>query len=110
MAAVINFGLNFALIPSMDEIGAALAMLISMIAYVIVTNWVALLDVGRIDWFPTVAAPFGASIALAVPLYFLGGSLVLALLVGVPVYLVAYGMIERRVAPADLEFVTGMVR
>ena len=110
LAATVNFGLNFALIPSLDEIGAALAMLISMVVYVIVAMWVALLDVGRISWVSMTAAPLGASAAFAVPLLLLGHSLVLSLLVGLPVYFGVWLAVERVVAPADLAFVTDLVK
>jgi O-antigen/teichoic acid export membrane protein len=110
VAATINIGLNLALIPSLEEIGAAIAMLTSMVVYVIMANFMALLEVGRIDWLSTLAAPVGASAAMAVPLLLLGGSLPLAVLVGVPVYVLAYVAIESLVEPDDLAFVVDLVK
>jgi O-antigen/teichoic acid export membrane protein len=110
VAATINISMNLLLIPSLEEIGAATAMLTSMVVYAIMANWIALLDVGRIQWISTLAAPLGASVAMAVPLILLGGSLPLALLVGVPLYVAVYAAIESRVAPDDLNFVIDLLK
>ena len=110
VAATINIGMNLLLIPPYKEIGAASAMLTSMVVYAIMANWIALLDVGRIQWISTLAAPLGASVAMTVPLILLGGSFALALLVGVPLYAATYAVIESRVAPDDLRFVIDLFK
>ena len=110
VAATINIGMNLLLIPPYKEIGAASAMLTSMVVYAIMANWIALLDIGRIQWISTLAAPLGASVAMTVPLILLGGSFALALLVGVPLYAATYAVIESRVAPDDLRFVIDLFK
>ena len=110
IAAVVNIGLNLALIPSLDEVGAALAMLISMVVYAIIAMAMAQLDVGRIRWVSMITAPLAAAVALAVPLLVLGSSLPLALIVGAPVYLAAYVIVDAIVDRDDLRFVIDLVR
>ena len=110
IAAVVNIGLNLALIPSLDEVGAALAMLISMVVYAIIAMAIAQLEVGRIRWVSMITAPLAAAVALAVPLLALGSSLPLALIVGAPVYLAAYVIVDAIVDRDDLRFVIDLVR
>jgi O-antigen/teichoic acid export membrane protein len=110
VAATLNIGLNLALIPSLDEIGAALAMLVSLVAYVVIAMGMALIDVGRISWVSMTAAPLGASVALAAPLLVFAASPALALIVGVPVYLAAYAIVDAIVDPDDLRFVIDLVK
>jgi O-antigen/teichoic acid export membrane protein len=110
VAAVVNIGLNLALIPSLHEIGAALAMLVSMVVYVIVAMWMAILEVGRMRWTSMLAAPFAAAAAMAAPLIWLGDSLPLALAAGLPVYLAVYAAVDAIVDPDDLRFVIDLVK
>jgi O-antigen/teichoic acid export membrane protein len=109
IAAVVNIGVNLALIPSLDEVGAALAMLISMVVYVIIAMAMAQLEVGRIRWVSMITAPLAAAVALAVPLLVLDSSLPLALIVGAPVYLAAYVIVDAIVDRDDLRFLIDLV-
>lgn len=110
VAAAVNIGLNFALIPGLEDVGAALAMLFSMVVYTSIALWLAVLEVGRINWVSMLAAPALAAIAMAVPLLLLGDLWPLAILGGTFVYLAVYAAVDRLVDPEDLRFVTGLVR
>jgi len=110
VAAVVNIGLNFALIPVLGDVGAALAMLLSMVVYASIALWLAVLEVGRINWASMLAAPAIAASAMAVPLLLLEGLWPLAVLSGTVVYLGVYAAVDRFVDPDDLRFVVGLVR
>lgn len=72
VAATVNIGLNFALIPGLGDVGSALAMLSSMVVYTSIALWLAVLEVGRISWASMLAAPGVAAIAMAAALVLLG--------------------------------------
>jgi O-antigen/teichoic acid export membrane protein len=110
VAAAVNIGLNFALVPPLDDVGAALAMLASMVVYAAIAFRLALLDVGRVDWVSMLAAPTAAGAAMAVPLLLLGGAWPVAAAVGVAVYLAVYAAVDRVVDPGDLRFVVDLAR
>jgi O-antigen/teichoic acid export membrane protein len=110
VAAAVNIGLNFALIPSLEENGAALAMLGSMVVYATIAFVLAALEVGRINWVSMLAAPAIAATLMAVPLLLLNGLWPVALVAGGAVYLAAYAAIDRVVDPDDLRFVVDLVK
>jgi O-antigen/teichoic acid export membrane protein len=109
IAAVVNIGLNFALIPSLEEIGAALAMLLSLVVYVAIALTLARIEVGPINWGSMVAAPAGAALAMAVPLLLLSGVWPIAIAVGLIVFVAAFVAVDRVVDPDDMRFVVDLV-
>jgi O-antigen/teichoic acid export membrane protein len=110
VAAAVNIGLNFALIPPLNENGAALAMLGSMVVYVAIAFTLAVAEVGRIQWASMLAAPAAAAALMAVPLLLLDGLWPVALVAGAAVYLAAYAAVDRVVDPDDLRFVVDLVK
>jgi O-antigen/teichoic acid export membrane protein/peptidoglycan/xylan/chitin deacetylase (PgdA/CDA1 family) len=110
MATALNTGLNLALIPSLDDSGSALAMLITEIVFVAFTMRVATREVGGIEWRATFVAPLAAGLAMAASMLALMQLPLVALAVGVIVYVAVFVTLERRISPADLNFVQGLVR
>lgn len=110
VAAVANLGLNVALIPPLDEQGAAVAMLLSTILYAALAMGIAVRSVRGVSLAQTVLPPLGAGAAMAIPMAALSGLLPIALLAGGAAYLGAYVLLERAIAPLDLEFALSMVR
>jgi O-antigen/teichoic acid export membrane protein len=110
VASVVNIGLNFALIPSLEENGAALAMLVSMVVYATIAFALAAAEVGRINWVSMLAAPGLAAVLMAVPLLLLSGLWPVALVAGGAVYLATYAAVDRVVDPEDLRFVVDLVK
>ncbi len=110
VAATVNIGLNFALIPGLGDVGSALAMLSSMVVYTSIALWLALLGVGRISWASMLAAPGVAAIAMAAALVLLGGTWPLAIVGGTVIYLGVYAAVDRVVDPDEFRFVLGLVR
>ncbi len=109
-AAVVNVGLNLALVPMLEGVGAALAMLVSMVVYASIALRLAVLEVGSINWLSMLAAPALAAIAMAVPLLLLEGLWPLAILAGTAVYVGVYAAVDRMVDPDDLRFVVDLAR
>jgi hypothetical protein len=85
-------------------------MLLSMVVYVAIAAWLALKEVGRIDWVSMLAAPGLAAGAMTAPLIALAGAWPLALLAGAVVYAGVYAIVDHYVDPADLRFVVDLVR
>jgi O-antigen/teichoic acid export membrane protein len=110
VAAVVNLGLNFALIPSLEGNGAAIAMLASEFVLAAIVVVIAVRIVGGIRVVPTVAAPALAGVAMAAALLPLQDALLAAILAGSAVYLLVYVIVDRRLSPGDLEIVSGMIR
>ena len=105
-----NVLLNVALIPPLDEEGAALAMLITGVIF---AGWVlvqASRTVGGIRWAVMAASPLLAGAAMAGAMLPLAGSLPLALAAGIPAYFLVLVLVERSVSPGDLAFATAMLR
>lgn len=109
-ASTLNIGLNVALIPSFGAKGAALAMLISIALYAAAAMWLAVLEVGKVNWTSILAAPGLAAIAMALPLVLLAGVWPVAAVVASVLYAAAYAAIDRMVDPEDFQFVSGLVR
>jgi O-antigen/teichoic acid export membrane protein len=108
-AVALNIALNLALIPSLDDVGAAAAMLVTatLLASVVLERAVA--TVGGVPWLRMLAAPLAAGAAMAVPLALLPwpGA---ALVAGLAAYAGAYVLVERAVSPADLGFLIDLAR
>ena len=103
----INVALNLALIPSLEERGAALAMLVTEALFVAVSIRVAADEVGGLQWGSMVGAPFLAGAAMALPMVLLTGFPLAALAAGLLVYAVAFVLLERAISPSDLSFIAG---
>jgi O-antigen/teichoic acid export membrane protein len=110
IAAVVNIGLNLALIPSLEESGAALAMLLSLIVYVAIAFTQARIEVGPMNWVSMLAAPAVAATAMAPPLLLLSGVWPVAIAVGAIVYVAVFMAVDRVVDPEDLKFVVDLVK
>jgi O-antigen/teichoic acid export membrane protein len=110
IAAVVNIGLNLALIPPLEESGAALAMLVSLSVYVAIAFTLARIEVGPMNWASMLTAPALAAAAMAIPLLLLSGVWPAAVAVGVIVYAAAYLAIDRVVDPGDQQFVVDLLR
>ncbi len=107
---LLNVLLNVSLIPSLEERGAALAMLITEIAFVGVAMRVASDEVGGLRWAVMLAAPLTAGIAMLPAMILLVGLPVASLATGLAVYVAAFVLLERRISPGDLAFVAAMLK
>lgn len=101
----VNVALNLALIPSLEDRGAALAMLVTEALFVAVAIRVAADEVGGLRWASLVAAPLLAGGAMAVSMLLLAGLPLVALAAGLLVYAVAFVLLERMISPSDLSFI-----
>ena len=110
IAAVVNLGLNLVLIPPLDEIGAALAMLLSLTIYVAIALTLARIEVGPINWASMLAAPGIAAAAMVVPLLLLSDVWPVAIAVGGIIYVAAFVAVDRVVDPDDLQFIVDLVK
>jgi O-antigen/teichoic acid export membrane protein len=109
--ALLNVVLNLALIPSLEDTGAAIAMTATEALYCVVALRLAVRVAGGVDWPATAASPVLAGALGAVPMLLLQPTgLVPALAAGVVVYLAALAALERAIAPADLKFAAALVR
>jgi O-antigen/teichoic acid export membrane protein len=107
---VLNVVLNLVLIPPYDENGAAAAMLITEVIFVVAALRMAAQAVGGLGWTSMLAAPLGAGALMLATVLALRGSFVPALLAGIAVYVPSLLLLERLVAPADLRFAALMLR
>ena len=110
VALVVNVAMNLALIPVLDEAGAALAMLVTELAFAVLTLRLSLKEVGGIDVVETLAAPVIGGVAMAGTLFLLADLLPLALAAGAVAYVAAFAIAERRLARADFDFMVEMLR
>lgn len=109
-AVALNVALNLALIPPLDESGAAAAMLATVTVFGAVVLREAAKTVGGVRWRAMLAGPLAAGAAMAVASLPLSAIPALALAAGLVAYLAVLLAVERTMNPADLEFVVGMVR
>ncbi len=107
---VINVVLNLVLIPSWDETGAAVAMLVSEVAFLFVVVPLAARIVGGVRWLPTITGPLVAGAVMIPLLFLLDGVPLVAVAVGSAAYLLVLVLVERVVAPRDIELATRMAR
>jgi O-antigen/teichoic acid export membrane protein len=107
---VINVILNLVLIPAWDETGAAVAMLASELAFLAVVGPLAARTVGGVRWLPTVAGPLIAGAVMIPLLFLLDGVPLVAVAVGSVAYLLVLLLVERLVAPRDVELAARMAR
>ncbi len=107
---VLNIALNVALIPGLAETGAAIAMLASEVALLLVVGPLAARAVGGVGWLRTITGPLIAGavmITVLVPLY---GVPLLAVAVASVAYLTVLVLVERLVAPRDVELAARLAR
>ncbi len=107
---LLNVILNVLLIPSWDETGAAVAMLASEVAFMIVVVPLAARTVGGVRWLPTISGPLLAGAAMIPLLFLLEGVPLVAVAVGSAAYLLVLVVVERLVAPRDVELVSRIAR
>jgi peptidoglycan biosynthesis protein MviN/MurJ (putative lipid II flippase) len=106
----LNVGLNVALIPSLDDTGAALAMLVTEAVLLVIALTIAVRTVGGVRWVSTAVSPLVAGAAMAAPMLLLQDTLVPAALAGTAVYALVFIGLERVISPVDLRFVGSMLR
>ena len=108
-ALILNVGLNIALIPTLEQDGAALAMLVTYVLFSVALVRLSAHSVGGIHLTQTLGAALAAGAAMATVAYLIQEPLWLALAACVPVYCGVFGLVERAIAPADFRFLLGMV-
>lgn len=106
---LVNVALNLALIPSLDERGAAAALLITEALLLVAVLRVAGGLVGRLRWRVTLAGPLLAGAAMLVALEVGPSSWVLAFALGAVVYVGGLVVFERMTCPEDVAFVRRLV-
>jgi O-antigen/teichoic acid export membrane protein len=102
----LNVILNVALVPALQDTGSAMAMLATEAALGAVIVALAHRTLGgRVRWNTVVASPVAGGIVLAALLIVLPLPLAPLLVLGAVLYLVCVFALERRLNPADFEFV-----
>lgn len=107
---LVNVVLNLALIPPLEEVGAAIAMLVTEVAFVAAAMWVAARAVGGLDWAVVFTGPLVAGAAMAALLVALRDLPVAGVAAGVVAYVALLTAWERARNPADLDFVAQLIR
>ena len=107
---VVNVALNIALIPGLDETGAAIAMLASEVALLLIVGPLASRAVGGVRWLRTITGPLVAGAVMIPLLLVLDAVPLLAVAVASVAYLLILAFVERLVAPRDVELVTRLAR
>lgn len=101
-ALALNLVANVALIPALEDTGAALAMLLSQTVLFVTTFAIAAREVGGIAVGRLITAPCLAGAVMAATVLVLDDAPLVALVAGLAVYAVAFAAIERLVSPEDL--------
>jgi O-antigen/teichoic acid export membrane protein len=107
---VLNVALNLILIPPYDASGAAAAMLATLVVYLLIVMKLAAETAGGFRWLTAAAGPVAGAAAMLLAFLPLSGTLPLAFLAGIVAYGVVLVVVERIVAPADVDFVVRLVR
>lgn len=105
-----NLSLNIALIPTLADRGAALAMLLTEVVAVVLLLGLALRTVGRLDWVALLAGPAAGSAAMAAAILGLAGPLAASLSGGALAYLLCLVLMELLVSPGDLRLSARVLR
>jgi O-antigen/teichoic acid export membrane protein len=105
----VNVALNLALIPPLDADGAALAMFLTYAIAAPMMLRLAIQSVGRIPVGRTVGAPLAGGAAMAVAALALEPWLIAALPAAAAVYAAVFGAVERKLAPADFDFLRSLL-
>ena len=109
-SVVVNVAVNLALIPLWDERGAAAAMLITYVGYLVLVVRLAVRYVGMIDFRSVLVPPVVAGAVMALVCVALSSLLIPAVVAGGLVYLLVLVAVERVVAPGDFELLRQMIR
>jgi O-antigen/teichoic acid export membrane protein len=108
---LLNVVLNLALIPGLEERGAAIAMLATEAVFLALALAMAVRTLGTgLDWLSMAAAPLLAGLAMAAVTLALRSTPGLALAAGVLAYPVVFTVAERLISPGDLAFVVDFLR
>jgi O-antigen/teichoic acid export membrane protein len=110
VVAVVNIGLNLALVPAHGDVGAAIAMLASTALYAVVALVAATRLAGGMDVARVTIGPLAGAVAMAAPMLALESSLALALPAGLAAFVVVTAAIERVVDPEALAYAARLVR
>jgi O-antigen/teichoic acid export membrane protein len=110
IALLVNVAACLLLIPSLDETGAALAMLVTELVLAVLTVHACLVEVGGIDVAATLGGPIAGAVAMAAVLVALQSLLIVALIAGTLVYGVVLIAVDRHLAPADVGFLATAAR
>jgi O-antigen/teichoic acid export membrane protein len=110
VALVINVVVNLALIPTLDQTGAAIAMLATEVVLAVLMLRPSLREARGMDLVPTAAATLVAAGAMAVAMALLHTVVPAAIGGGAVVYVSVLLLLERRFAPADYAYVVDDVR
>ena len=108
--ALLNIGLNFALIPSHGAVGAAAAMLITEAVFAVVVVRMAMAIGGELAPVRTLAGALIAAVPMTAVALLLHHSFLPALAASTAVYVVALIAAERVISPADLRFGVSILR
>ena len=109
-AVVVNIALNLALIPPLEDDGAAAAMLVTALVFAGLVLRQAVRTVGGVRWRAMgVGAVAGGAVMAGVMLP-LSSWVAIALPAGLIAYAVVLFVVERLLNPRDVEFLAGMVR
>lgn len=106
----VNLVANVIMIPAFGATGAASAMLATEIVLTVVLMRITVRLVGRFDLRATVGSALLAGAGMALVMVALAAILPVALLAGTVVYVGAFALAERRLAPSDLELVLAAAR
>ena len=101
---------NLALVPTLADRGAALAMLLTEVVAVVLLVRLALRTVGWADWFGLLAGPAAGSAAMAAAILGVGGPLAVTLAAGALAYLLGLVLVELLVSPGDLKLSARVLR
>jgi O-antigen/teichoic acid export membrane protein len=108
---LLNVVLNLALIPGLEERGAAIAMLATEAVFLVLVLAMAVRTLGTgLGWISLAAAPLLGGLAMAAVTLALRDSPVVALAAGMTVYPLAFAIAERLISPSDLAFVVDFAR
>jgi O-antigen/teichoic acid export membrane protein len=107
---VLNVGLNLVLIPQYSDRGAATAMLVTELVAAPAVLWIATRRAGGMNWTSVLSGPLLAGAAMSVPMLMLQGTLVAAVAAGGIAYVATLLVLERLISPADLTFISNMIR
>lgn len=110
IAMLTNVVLNLLLIPPLEAVGAALAMLVTELVLLVGTLYLAGQAVGRPRATTTLAAPGVAAAAMAAAMWPVRDAVALALPAGAVTYLAVFVAVERLLSPDDLRFMIGLLR
>ncbi|GAC1318372.1 MAG: hypothetical protein NVSMB25_07760 [Thermoleophilaceae bacterium] len=110
LAVAVNIALNLILIPILHDRGAAIAMLVTAVVFVVALASAVKGTIGKINWRAAALSPIVAGAAMVAPLVVLRGSLLAATLAGTAIYAAVLLIVELARDPVDVRFVASMLR